>query len=305
MAIFYSIAILILAINLLLGLPKVVDLTQSKILAANIPSSNNIDRQVAGVSTIKSPPKSKGLTAPTISASSALVKDMTSNLVLYSKDPNKKVPIASTTKIMTALVAVLYFKPNDNLEVKGSGNFGSVMGLKVGERLSFRSLLYGMLLNSGNDAAFTIAENYPGGVREFVSQMNQKADDMELLNTHFDNPAGFDSSYHYSSASDLARISEIAQSNSQIARVVATKETTVASLDKGTVHTLKNLNQLLSIPGVLGIKTGTTPAARENLVGLIERDGQKLLTVVLGSDDRFGETKALIDWTFSNFSWDN
>lgn len=304
MAIFYSIAILMLAINLLLGLPKVVDLTQSKVLSANVPNSSS-DGQIAGVFTTKSPPKSKGLTVPAISASSALVKDLTSNLVLYSKDPNKKVPIASTTKIMTALVAVEYFKPNDSLEVKGSGNFGSIMGLKVGEKFSFRSLLYGMLLNSGNDAAFTIAENYPGGTDEFVNQMNKKADDMGLINTHFDNPAGFDSSYHYSSASDLARISEIAHSNPQIARVVATKETTVASLDKGIVHALKNLNQLLSIPGVVGIKTGTTPAAKENLVGLIERDGQKLLTVVLGSDDRFGESKALIDWSFSNFSWDN
>ncbi|MDO8638989.1 MAG: D-alanyl-D-alanine carboxypeptidase, partial [Candidatus Daviesbacteria bacterium] len=169
--------------------------------------------------------------------------------------------------------------------------------------LSFRSLLYGMLLNSGNDAAYTIAQNYSGGLDAFVVAMNNKAISLGLLNTHFTNPAGFDSLGHYSSAEDLAKIATIAIENPQLSRVVSTKETSVASIDKSTIHSLKNLNKLLDEPGVLGIKTGTTPLARENLVGLVERNGHKILTVVLGSNDRFGETNKLLDWTYSNFVW--
>ena len=206
---------------------------------------------------------------------------------------------------MTALVAVEYFKPGDILEVPDDlGNInGSSMGLKAGEQMTFRSILFGMLLNSGNDAAYTIAENYPGGKDTFIDKMNQKAASLGLLNSHFDNPAGYDSPDHFSTASDLAKIAAVASDNIQIAKVVATRETEVASVDLKFIHPLKNLNKLLDIPGMLGMKTGTTPLARENLVSLMERDGHIVLMVVLGSEDRFGETKKLIDWTFANFTW--
>lgn len=181
---------------------------------------------------------------------------------------------------------------------------GSKVGLYQGEDLSFRSLLYGMLLNSGNDAAFALAENYPGGVLGFVSAMNKKVMDLELKNTHFDNPAGFDSPKHYSSAADLAVITEEALKDSTLARIFATKETNIVSLDKKYTHQLFNLNRLLSdVKGVLGVKTGTTEGAKENLVTLVERDGHKVLLVLLGSDSRFAETTKLIDWTYSNFDW--
>ncbi|MFH1536262.1 MAG: D-alanyl-D-alanine carboxypeptidase, partial [Patescibacteria group bacterium] len=181
---------------------------------------------------------------------------------------------------------------------------GSRVGLFNGEDLSFRSLLYGMLLNSGNDAAFTLAENYPGGILGFVSAMNKKVLELGLQNTHFDNPAGFDSPNHYSSASDLAKITQEALKDSTLTRIFATKETNIVSLDKKYTHQLFNLNKLLEkVRGVVGVKTGTTEEAKENLVTLVERDGRKILLVVLGSNDRFLETTRLIDWVDSNFAW--
>lgn len=308
MPILYAIAVLLFSINLILGLPKIVDLTQTKVSASNLPNNQVFTVQapgeVVGIKKINLSPVSNNIPVPSLSAISVLIKDLDSNTVLWEKDSHKRVPIASTTKIMTALVAAEHFKPNDVLIASESAMVeGSSMGLKLGESLSLRSLLYGMLLNSGNDAAFAIAGNFPGGVSAFVDAMNQKARELDLIDTHFDNPAGFDGPNHFSSAADLAKIAAIAAENSQLSRVVSTKETTVSSIDKVTVHPLKNLNRLLGIPGVMGMKTGFTPQAKENLVGLVMRNDHKILTVVLGSDDRFGETEKLIEWTFNNFSW--
>ncbi len=246
----------------------------------------------------------KKLPHPKISARAALVEDFESGTILYQKNIFDPLPPASTTKIMTALIASEHFKPGDVLTVPSEALVGgSSMGAVAGERLSFRSLLYGMMLNSGNDAAYTIAWNFPGGVGAFIDRMNQKASELGLKNTHFENPAGFDSSNHFSSASDLAKLAKIVAEDYQMAKVVSTKETSVASWDKTNQHILKNLNKLLEEDGVVGIKTGYTENAKENLVGLIERDGHKILTVILNSDDRFGETKTLIDWVEQNYSW--
>lgn len=306
MHLIYPAISIFVAIGILLGLPKAVNFTESLVSAQNISSNNIAENKVdiAGVHKIVPLPKTNSLQIPSVSATAIILKDLDSQVLLYVKDPDKKVPIASTTKIMTALVASGYFKANDILETKDiSLVSGSSMGLKIGEKMTFRSLLYGMLLNSGNDAAYTLADNYPGGRNNFINAMNSKASQMGLANTHFDNPAGFDSLNHYSSASDLSKIAEETINNSQLARVVSTKETIVYSTDKQLRHPLKNLNKLLDEPGILGIKTGTTPAAKENLVGLVERDGHKILTVVLGSSDRFSETEKLIDWAYSNFIW--
>lgn len=303
---FYTTAFIITAIAILLSLPRAVDLTQAVVSAKDLPTNNVLkdNEKIVESKKIIPLPKTNLVQIPSVSSTAIIIKDLDSGTLLYVKDPDKKVPIASTTKIMTALVASEYFKANDVLEAKDTSLVsGSSMGLKSGERMTFRSLLYGMLLNSGNDAAYTLADNYPGGRNSFIETMNSKASVLGLINTHFDNPAGFDNPSHYSSAFDLAKIAETAITNSQLARVVSTKETTVFSVDKESEHDLKNLNKLLSLPGVIGIKTGTTPLAKENLVGLVERDGHKILTVVLGSDDRFGETERLIDWAYSNFTW--
>ncbi len=299
---FYSALIILFAITIVTTLPTVVNRTENYLLSQEVPQNNS---EVAGIQKYNIPPVSNNISVPQLSARAVLAKDLTSNTILYQKDAKVSFPIASTTKIMTALVASEYFKQNSILRVKiGATVGGSKVGLIPGEDLSFRSLLYGMLLNSGNDAAFTLAENYPGGVSEFVSAMNRKAADLDLQNTHFDNPAGFDSPTHYSSAKDLAKITEEALKNASLSRIFATKQTDTVSLDKKYTHSLANLNKLLSqVRGVLGVKTGFTEEAKENLVTYVDREGHQVLIVVLGSDDRFGESTKLIEWVYSNFQW--
>ncbi|MDD2822851.1 MAG: serine hydrolase [Candidatus Daviesbacteria bacterium] len=307
MSFFYSLLIIFASVNILLVSPKAVNMAEKLVETQSIPTNNIVEggSKVKGTSAIIPRLKENFTSVPYVSATALVVKDTSSKTLLYVKDPDKRVPIASTTKIMTALVASEYFKPADVLTVKTTSLVGgSSMGLKLGEEMTFRSLLYGMLLNSGNDAAFTIADNYPGGKDNFILAMNEKAKSLGLINTHFENPAGFDGGTHYSSANDLAVIAEAAITNSQFSRIVSTKDTVVFSIDKQSEHSLKNLNKLLSLPGFLGIKTGTTPIAKENLVALVERNGRKILTVVLGSDDRFTETEKIIDWSYSNFIWE-
>lgn len=298
----YSAGLILIAIIIATGAPYLVNSTDRLFISLQIPSNNS---QVAGIQKYNIPPVSRNLGLPAFSGRAVLIKDLTTGTVLYQKDANITLPIASITKIMTALVASEYFKQNAVLTVGSSAvTPGSRVGLNYGESLTFRSLLYGMLLPSGNDAAYTLTENYPGKTLGFVSAMNKKAADLNLLSTHFDNPAGFDSPNNYSSAEDLSKITEEALKNSQLARIFATKETNIVSLNKKYTHQLFNLNKLLSdVKGVLGVKTGTTEEAKESLVTLVERNGHRVLLVLLGSDDRFTETTRLIDWAYSNFTW--
>lgn len=298
----YSAVLIFFAICFVIVIPHLTDTLETDLITLSIPQNNS---QVAGIQQYNIPPHSKNVEPPPLSAKAVFVKDLTTGTILYQKNANDRLPIASTTKIMTALVASSYFKPNSDLKVDSGSNIpGSKVGLYKGEDLSFRSLLFGMLLNSGNDAAYAISENYPGGILGFVSAMNKKAQDLNLTNTHFENPAGFDSPNHFSSAKDLSIITEEALIDPQLARIFATKQTYIVSLDKKYTHNLANLNKLLStVKGVLGVKTGYTDVAKENLVTLVDRDNHKILTVVLGSDDRFGESTNLIEWVYSNFTW--
>ncbi|OGE15468.1 hypothetical protein A3F00_04975 [Candidatus Daviesbacteria bacterium RIFCSPHIGHO2_12_FULL_37_11] len=293
-----------ISILMVILLPPLFDTGENLLVTTQIEVPEN-SSETLGLQKYVYPPVNSGFPIPGFSARSVLIKDLTTDTLLFQKDANISFPIASTTKIMTALVANEYFRPNSILTASSSASIGGAkIGLTYGEKLNFRSLLYGMLLNSGNDAAFAIAENYPGGVAQFVKAMNKKALNLNLSSTHFDNPAGFDSPSHYSSAMDLSKITEEALKNPDLAKIFATKETQVSSIDKQQKHKLVNLNKLLtSVSGILGVKTGYTDAAKENLVGLVERNGHKVLTVVLGSDDRFGETEKLVEWAYSNFVW--
>src|SRR5258708_2331775 len=160
-----------------------------------------------------------GITAPKFTANAVLAQDLETGKLLFQKNIGQKMSPASTTKIMTALVAQDYFKSADVLTVPPEAMVGgSSMGLSSGESISYRNVLYGMLLNSGNDAAYTIALNYPGGFSNFVAKMNEKAQALNLTSTHFENPAGFDSPNHYSAASDLAQIAIQVIKDPQLAR---------------------------------------------------------------------------------------
>ncbi len=298
----YSILLILLAIIISTVTPIAVDFTQNSLTGLQIPLNNSA---VAGIQKYNIPPLSRNIPIASFSARAVLAKDLATGEILYQKDINTSFPIASTTKIMTALVASEYYQPNSVLTVNvGATVPGSRVGLTFGEELSFRALLYGMLLNSGNDAAYTLAENYPGGVLGFISAMNKKTQQLNLQSTHFDNPAGFDSPRHYSSAKDLAIITEEALKNPTLSRIFATKQTSIVSIDKKYTHQLVNLNKLLTqVKGVLGVKTGYTGEAKENLVTYVNRDNHEVLTVILGSDDRFGESTNLIEWVYRNFNW--
>ncbi len=232
------------------------------------------------------------------------VLDVNSGLTLYKKNSDVRFSPASTTKIMTALVAMDYFKADDILIVKTVDNSGSKMGLVRGEKLTFESLLYGILVQSANDAAVVVAENYEGGTENFVDAMNKKAEELHLVNTHFTNPVGYDDVNHYTTPSDLGRITIAALRNHDISKIVGIRAITVSDINYVYFHDLKNVNQLLGkIAGVAGVKTGYTENAAECLVTLVKRDDHEIVTIVLRSQDRFAETSQLISWVFSYHKW--
>lgn len=241
---------------------------------------------------------------PVLSSQGVLAVDLESGVSLYEKNPDKVLLPASTTKIVTALVALDNFPLNEILTVPYQNVVGQKMGLYQGQQFKFQDLLYGLLVYSANDAAEAIAANYPGGRDAFIAAMNQKAKDLNMVNSSFQNPVGLDSQYQSSTARDLVRVSEVALRNPDFAKIVATKNITVTDITGKNKYYLKNINELLeTVPGVMGVKTGWTENARENLVTYLERDGHKILIVVLGSQDRFGETKELINWIGSSYEW--
>lgn len=240
---------------------------------------------------------------PVVSAQGAIAVDIDSGVVLYEKNPDAPLLPASTTKIMTALVALEEFDPGEVLEAQDPRVEGQKMGLAQGEKISFDGLLHGLLIYSANDAAMVLAQNYPGGVKAFVERMNAKALELNLVNTRFTNPVGLDGGSHRSTARDMIRLSAIAMADPYFAAIVGTKEKMVVS-QSGTPHFLVSTNKLLGeVEGVRGVKTGWTENARENLVTYVERDNKKIILAVLGSQDRFGETRELIDWIFQNYTW--
>lgn len=241
---------------------------------------------------------------PILSAQGVLAVDLESGIRFYDKNSDKSLLPASTTKIVTALTALDYFRLDDVLTVPRSTVDGHRMGLFAGEQMSFKNLVYALLVYSANDAAETIAANFPGGQVAFVNAMNQKAADLHMDNTHFQNPVGLDWDTQVTTARDLVRASEVAMRDPLFAQIVSTQEVSMRDESGKYFYKLKNINELLGkIPGVMGVKTGWTENARENLVTYIERDGHKIMIAVLGSQDRFGETKELIDWIFANYEW--
>ncbi|OGM31541.1 hypothetical protein A2803_02285 [Candidatus Woesebacteria bacterium RIFCSPHIGHO2_01_FULL_44_21] len=239
---------------------------------------------------------------PVISAQGVYAFELSSGRVLYEKDSEVPLFPASTTKIVTALVALDSYNFDAVLNTGKFSVTGSKMGLTWGENITARDLLYGLLIHSANDAAEVLAINFPGGRDRFIETMNEKAYALGAFNTHFSNPSGLDEEVQATTARDLARISAQAMGKPEFAEIVATESYTAHDTSGTTVHYLKNKNELLGkVPGVLGVKTGWTESARENLVTYVERDGKKVLTAVLGSQDRFGETEELIEWIFSEY----
>jgi len=239
-----------------------------------------------------------------ISAEGVVVYDLESATTMYGRNTEVLLSPASTTKIMTALVALEHYDLDEVVTVATVANSGATMELVPGEQITVENLLYGALIQSGNDAAWAIAEHFDGGVEKFVEAMNAKADELHLTKTHFTNPVGYDDPNHKMSAIDLTRLGAYALTNKTIAKMVAIPHITIADVTHTYYHPLTNVNALLGkIPGVAGIKTGWTEEAGENLVTLVERNGRRVILVVLKSQDRFADTEQLINWVFTNYEW--
>lgn len=257
-----------------------------------VPTVNFLPQEPTPAPTISLPPP------PSISALHSLVLDLDSDSLLYSKSADDSVAPASTTKLMTALVALENYPLNKIITIDRSFPEGQNIGLIPGEHLTVEQLLYALLIQSGNDAAEVLAENFPDGRPAFVTAMNQKAAGLLLFHTSFQNPTGLDEAGHVSTAADLARLARYVLKNPFLSRIVAS-ENAVISYDQSRV--LTNTNELLGrIPGVLGVKTGYTDAAGEALITLVNRDNKKLLFVVLKSTDRFADTETLINWAYQS-----
>ena len=233
-----------------------------------------------------------------VSAQKAIVLDSASGRVLYGKLQNERSLIASTTKIMTALVVCQQCNVLDRFRIpkEAVGIEGSSMYLKEGEILTIQELLYGLMLQSGNDAAVALAIYCGGTVEGFVQMMNDKAALLGLSNTYFANPHGLDASNHYSTARDLAVLSAYAMSDPIFSMTVSTKTVTVGE------RYLKNHNKLLwRIEGADGVKTGYTKAAGRILVSSVSRDNRRLICVTINAPDDWNDHIKLLEHCYRNY----
>lgn len=245
------------------------------------------------------------ITEPSINSRAAIVLDRKSGLILYGKNENEKRKMASTTKIMTAIVVI----ENANLESivtisqKAAGTGGSRLGLHTNDKVSVKDLLYGLLLCSGNDAAVALAEFVGGDLPGFSNLMNNKVSELGLISTHFVTPHGLDNESHYTTAYELAKITDYALKNETFCNIVGTKNHTI-TINKYS-KSLSNTNELLgNFEGVYGVKTGFTNGANRCLVTAIKRNNMDLICIVLGADtkkDRTRDSVNLINYIYSNF----
>lgn len=235
-----------------------------------------------------------------VSAKAAILMHADSGRVLYEKNADEHMLIASTTKIMTAIVVLEHCELDDLVEVdsRSAGIEGSSMYLKAGESYTVEDLLYGLLLVSGNDAASALALHVADSMEEFAELMNAKAAELGMTESSFKNAHGLDEEGHYSTARDMAKLAAYCMGNEDFARIAGTVSHTVGE------QTLVNHNRLLrEYDGCLGLKTGYTMAAGRTLVTCAERDGARYVCVTLNDPDDWDDHKALYDWAFANYNF--
>ncbi len=239
---------------------------------------------------------------PPVEAEAAVVMRASDKRVLYGKNLDNVMYPASTTKIMTLITALEQGDPDSVIVVSPTAAVcdGSSLELQAGDRLTLREALYGLMLVSGNDAAEAVAENVAGSVPAFVRLMNDKADAIGTVRTHFSNPHGLpDPVNHFTTAYDLALMTAYGLQNPVFANIVSTREYDVHFVSRrGTTHA-KNTNKLLdTYPGANGVKTGFTNAAGECLVAAAKRKDVQLIAVVLNSDKRWEDATRLLNYGF-------
>jgi len=237
-----------------------------------------------------------------INARFAIVMESKTSRILYEKNSTIKTPMASTTKIMTCILAIEHGNLEDEVIVseKAASTWGSSIKLSKNEKINLLDLLYGLMLKSGNDAAVAIAEHIGGDYDSFIKMMNNKAKEIGALNTNFESPHGLDSNNHYSTAYDMAIITRYALQNELFRTIVSTK-----SINAGG-RSYTNTNEMLfSYQGADGVKTGYTGKAGRCLVTSATRDGMQIISVVLNCDTRTLRAKSssqILNYSFSSYS---
>lgn len=238
---------------------------------------------------------------PNISAQGVYVIDAHSATPVLERNKDAHFFPASTAKIITALVALDIYKNTDVLTVKRVISEGQVVGLVQGEELRVQELLYGLLVHSGNDVAYVLADNYGPGYDAFVARMNEKAAQLSMSNSLFTNPAGLHDPRQHTSPFDLSLAGRKLLQNELLSTIVSTPSITISDVNFEHFHALSNVNKLLGkIPGIGGLKTGYTEEAGENLVSFYKRNGHQFLIVIMKSGDRFYDTEAIVHWIDTN-----
>lgn len=244
--------------------------------------------------------RARALQPPELSAQSAILIDAGTGRVLFAQSPDRQSKVASTTKIMTGLLVCERCDLAAEFEIPAEavGVEGSSMYLKAGETYTIRELLYGLMLQSGNDAAQALAICAAGSVEAFVSDMNERAAALGLVNTHFANPSGLDQEGHVSTARDLAMLARTAMENETFREIVSTRSFVIGN------RVLTNHNKLLwYYDGAIGVKTGYTSSAGRVLVSCAQRDGRRLIAVTIRDRDDWNDHKALLDYGFTGYDW--
>ena len=236
---------------------------------------------------------------PPISAQGLYIVDLETFTPIAKKNANELFYPASTTKVLTAITTRQLYKDNQILKIKSPKQIGQIMGLKEGEEISVENLLYGIIVQSGNDAAYALSESYPQD--KFMQKMNQIARQLGMSKSYFSNPAGLDEPNQKTTPFELALASRELLKDDVLRKMVSIKQITVSDKNFTTFHELYNVNALLGdIPGLAGLKTGYTELAQENLISLYNFQQREYLIVLLKSEDRFEDTRTLIAWLREN-----
>lgn len=237
-----------------------------------------------------------------ISAQSILIRERHTGQIVYEKNSQKQQIPASLTKIMTALVVLESCDLSKEVAVSNVQSIGSVMDIKNGERVTYKDLLMGMLIVSGNDAAELLTRDCFGSEQNAVQKMNIKAQLLGFKNTHFSDVTGIAESNHYSSAFDLTTIAELVLRNEKLAAIVQTKENSLVSLDQNRWYNLENSNKMLwDDTAIYGVKTGYTEKAGECLIFAYKQGENDFIVTLLGSEDRFSDGRKILGWLKENF----
>lgn len=292
-------------------------------LSATMPLFTNLENQSAGgkilginsyreevFEEINGPQKTTKSLGTKITAKSAIVIDRKSNKVLFEKEADTRLNVASLSKIMTAIVAEearVDFSDEVTIDKEMIETEESLIDLEIGEKIRLSDLYLGMLVHSGNDATLALAKYIAGDLNKFVVQMNRKAEALGLFNTVFETPTGLEG--NFSSARELSKLFDFALEKERFRKAISISEYKAHSLNSDKVHFFQNTNKLLNeaYPYVIGGKTGYTDEAGFCLATVAsDKKGNEIISVVLGSSlygDHFQDTKALIEWTFKNYKW--